>query len=313
MGLTIDSTGSKAKDRGMHIPKVPGQKIIALAGNPNVGKSTVFNQLTGMKQHTGNWPGKTVSNAWGYCSYQGEQYILADIPGAYSLMAVSAEEEVARDFICFGGADAVIVVCDATCLERNLNLVMQIAEIQGNVILCLNLMDEAKKKNIKVDFVKKEILDRKSETGKHQGVIAQIAAYQYAQVEDILNAAKEKALCERLVADLKIKISSLRQAVQNLSGGNQQKVVLAKCLATECDILMIDEPTRGIDVGAKQEIYKIMRALADSGKSIIMVSSEMPELIGMSDRIMVMRDGKIAGELYPEDYSQEAILNYASL
>lgn len=129
----------------------------------------------------------------------------------------------------------------------------------------------------------------------------------------ILNAAKEKALCERLVADLKIKISSLRQAVQNLSGGNQQKVVLAKCLATECDILMIDEPTRGIDVGAKQEIYKIMRALADSGKSIIMVSSEMPELIGMSDRIMVMRDGKIAGELYPEDYSQEAILNYASL
>ena len=101
--------------------------------------------------------------------------------------------------------------------------------------------------------------------------------------------------------------------MQNLSGGNQQKVVLAKCLATECDILMIDEPTRGIDVGAKQEIYKIMRALADSGKSIIMVSSEMPELIGMSDRIMVMRDGKIAGELYPEDYSQEAILNYASL
>lgn len=152
MGLTIDSTGSKAKDRGMHIPKVPGQKIIALAGNPNVGKSTVFNQLTGMKQHTGNWPGKTVSNAWGYCSYQGEQYILADIPGAYSLMAVSAEEEVARDFICFGGADAVIVVCDATCLERNLNLVMQIAEIQGNVILCLNLMDEAKKKNIDIDL-----------------------------------------------------------------------------------------------------------------------------------------------------------------
>lgn len=129
----------------------------------------------------------------------------------------------------------------------------------------------------------------------------------------IIHAGKEKALCEGLVADLKIKISSLRQAVQNLSGGNQQKVVLAKCLATECDVLMIDEPTRGIDVGAKQEIYKIMRELADSGKSIIMVSSEMPELIGMSDRIIVMREGKIAGELYPEEYSQETILNYASL
>ena len=156
MGLTIDSTGNKAKDRGMHIPKEPGQKIIALAGNPNVGKSTVFNQLTGMKQHTGNWPGKTVSNAWGYCTYQGEQYILADIPGAYSLMAVSAEEEVARDFLCFGEVDAVIVVCDATCLERNLNLVMQIAEIHENVVLCLNLMDEAEKKNIHIDLQRLE-------------------------------------------------------------------------------------------------------------------------------------------------------------
>ena len=106
---------------------------IALAGNPNVGKSTVFNELTGLNQHTGNWPGKTVTNAQGYTQYNGKGYILVDIPGTYSLMAHSAEEEVARDFLCFGGADAAVVVCDATCLERNINLVLQTLEILPRV------------------------------------------------------------------------------------------------------------------------------------------------------------------------------------
>ncbi len=126
--------------------------IIALAGNPNVGKSTVFNQLTGMRQHTGNWPGKTVANARGFCTYDSREYEIVDIPGCYSLMAHSAEEEIARDFICFGDMDAVVVVCDATCLERNLNLVLQILEVTGNVVVCVNLMDEAKKKNIQIDL-----------------------------------------------------------------------------------------------------------------------------------------------------------------
>lgn len=129
----------------------------------------------------------------------------------------------------------------------------------------------------------------------------------------LLRFSQEKTICDSLVGDLSIKINSLQQPVKNLSGGNQQKVVLAKCLATKCDILIIDEPTRGIDVGTKQEIYKIMRNLADRGKSIIMISSEMEELIGMSDRILVMRNGKITKELYPSEFSQEAILNYASL
>ena len=132
----------------------PNDKIIALAGNPNVGKSTVFNALTGMKQHTGNWPGKTVASAQGTTLYNGTNYILVDLPGTYSLMAHSAEEEIARDFICFGGADAAIVVCDATCLERNLNLVLQTIEITSHVIVCVNLMDEAKKKKIWIDFRK---------------------------------------------------------------------------------------------------------------------------------------------------------------
>lgn len=129
-------------------------KVIALAGNPNVGKSTVFNQLTGLNQHTGNWPGKTVANAQGYCTYQENGYVLVDIPGCYSLMAHSTEEEVARDFICFENPDAVIVVCDATCLERNLNLVLQILEVTKNVVVCVNLMDEARKKDIHINLDK---------------------------------------------------------------------------------------------------------------------------------------------------------------
>ena len=134
------------------IKQSPDAKVIALAGNPNVGKSTVFNNLTGMNQHTGNWPGKTVSNAQGYCSTEKHDYVMVDIPGTYSLMAHSAEEEVARNFICFGHPDLTVVVCDATCLERNLNLVLQTIEISSNVIVCVNLMDEAIRKNIHINL-----------------------------------------------------------------------------------------------------------------------------------------------------------------
>lgn len=126
--------------------------IIALAGNPNVGKSTVFNYLTGMNQHTGNWPGKTVANAQGKHQHRDIEFSIVDLPGTYSLLANSAEEEIARDFICFGHPSAVVVVCDATCLERNLNLALQIREITDKVVLCVNLLDEAAKKKIHVDL-----------------------------------------------------------------------------------------------------------------------------------------------------------------
>lgn len=153
MGLTNSSTGLKALDSNPQTKRKNSDDIvIALAGNPNVGKSTVFNGLTGMNQHTGNWPGKTVASADGICVTENNRYVLVDIPGTYSLMAHSVEEEVARNYLCFGEPDAVIVVCDATCLERNLNLVLQTIEISKNVIVCVNLMDEAKRKKIKINL-----------------------------------------------------------------------------------------------------------------------------------------------------------------
>ena len=153
MGLTASSTGIFALDSELVIKKKnPNDYVVAVAGNPNVGKSTLFNALTGMKQHTGNWPGKTVTNAQGYYKSKDKSYVLVDIPGTYSLLAHSPEEEVARNFICFSAPDAVVVVCDATCLERNLNLVLQTLEISENVIVCVNLLDEAKRKGIDINL-----------------------------------------------------------------------------------------------------------------------------------------------------------------
>lgn len=153
MGLTSGSTGLNALSGDFSVEKrSPDDKIIAFAGNPNVGKSSVFNALTGLHQHTGNWPGKTVATAQGYFSTEEFSYIPVDLPGTYSLLAHSQEEEVARNFICFGGADAAVAVCDATCLERSLNLALQVMEICPKTLICVNLMDEAKRHGITIDL-----------------------------------------------------------------------------------------------------------------------------------------------------------------
>lgn len=155
MGLTRHSTGLGSLKKIFAVKlDSPDDLVIALAGNPNTGKSTVFNSLTGLKQHTGNWPGKTVTNAQGKYRYKDRNFIMIDLPGTYSLFASSVEEEVARDFICFGQPQATVVVLDATCLERNLNLALQIIEITKNVVVCVNLLDEAQRKKIRVNLPK---------------------------------------------------------------------------------------------------------------------------------------------------------------
>lgn len=140
------------------IRKNPDDKVIAFAGNPNVGKSTLFNALTGLRQHTGNWPGKTVGLAQGYHEHDKQNFVLVDLPGTYSLMAHSQEEEIARDFIVSDDAEGVVVVCDATALERNLNLVLQIMLLTDKVVVCVNLLDEAKRKHISIHLEKLAVL-----------------------------------------------------------------------------------------------------------------------------------------------------------
>ncbi len=151
MGLTSQSSGKGVLREDYLASDKISDYVVALAGNPNTGKSTVFNALTGLKQHTGNWPGKTVVQAFGNYRHGQKQVTLVDLPGTYSLLANSPEEQVARDFICFAEPDATVIVVDATCLERNLNLVLQILEITPKSIVCLNLMDEAQRKKISLD------------------------------------------------------------------------------------------------------------------------------------------------------------------
>ncbi len=148
---TCDSCGTGKWGR-MGVDMGKWDYTVALAGNPNTGKSTIFNALTGLRQHTGNWPGKTVTRAEGGFRYADAGFKLVDLPGTYSLLSATPDEEVARDFILFGRPDVTVVVADASRLERNLNLVLQVLQITDRAVLCLNLMDEARASGLELDF-----------------------------------------------------------------------------------------------------------------------------------------------------------------
>lgn len=190
--------------------------IAALAGNPNTGKSTVFNALTGLRQHTGNWPGKTVTRAEGGFEYRDQRYKLVDLPGTYSLLATSIDEEIARDFILFGQPDVTVVVVDATRLERNLNLVLQVLEITGRVVISLNLMDEAKRHQLKIDHRR---------LARDLGVPVVPTAARYDRgMEELVQAISEVARGETVGDPFQVKYDhpELDQAVSELVGEIQE-------------------------------------------------------------------------------------------
>ena len=185
--------------------------VVALAGNPNTGKSTVFNNLTGLRQHTGNWPGKTVTRAEGGFGYNDYKFKLVDLPGTYSLLSTSTDEEVARNFILFGQPDVSVIVVDSTRLERNLNLVIQILEITDHAVVCLNMIDEAERYQIKID---------ERSLSKELGIpVIPAAARQGKGMDELIKAVYEVATGSYICKPHRIKniSSELNAAVENLS------------------------------------------------------------------------------------------------
>ncbi|MBU5485811.1 ferrous iron transport protein B [Clostridium sp. MSJ-11] len=211
MGLTNQSTGLFLMKDMLDIKIDPEKDIvIALAGNPNTGKSTLFNSLTGMKQHTGNWTGKTVTTAHGSYEYKDKNFILVDLPGTYSLLSNSAEEEIARDFICFGNPNATIVIADATCLERNLNLLLQTLEMTDKVVLCVNLIDEANRKKININL---------KELSNILGIpVVGTSARSGYGVDELMEAVYKVSKGEIITNPLKIKYNSfVEDTIEKLS------------------------------------------------------------------------------------------------
>ena len=185
--------------------------VVALAGNPNTGKSTVFNALTGLRQHTGNWPGKTVTRAEGGFEYGGHKYKMVDLPGTYSLLATSLDEEVARDFILFGQPDVTIVVVDATRLERNLNLVLQVLEITNRAVVALNLIDEARRHGLQID---------ERRLARDLGVpVVPMVARQSEGIPELIQAISEVAGGKTMGKPYRVKYDSpaLKRAVSQLT------------------------------------------------------------------------------------------------
>ncbi len=266
MGLTRSSMGSALLNDEFQIEK--RGRVVALAGNPNVGKSTVFNALTGLKQHTGNWPGKTIENATGYYEFRGKSYTLVDIPGTYSLLANSKEEEIARDFICFGDPDVSIVVADATCLERNLNLVLQTLEITDRVVVCLNLMDQANRNGIHIDTKKLSsllgvpVVETTARAGKGLKTLMET-------VEDVCaNPAAFRGYQVRYHAQIERALEILQPSLEKLLGQKMNARWMAlRLLEGEAVLLSSAEKKLGFSLSENPEIQsRLMQAKAVLGE-----------------------------------------------
>lgn len=243
------------------------RRTIVLAGNPNVGKSSVFNALTGLNQHTGNWPGKTVDCAQGKFIHNDISYTLVDLPGTYSLMAHSKEEEIARDFMIFEKLDGVIVVCDASCLERNLNLVLQTLEITKNVVVCVNLLDEAKRHRISVDLKKLEeklgipVIGTVAKQGK--GLSELIDA-----VEAVL-CTQENPVSVRYTSPIESALAILTPVIEKKINGINPRFVALRLLEENSELISEISDFQGADLASDNQITNSLtdakKVLSDAG------------------------------------------------
>lgn len=283
MGLTSKSMGLNVLTNEFLYKDNECDIVIALVGNPNVGKSTIFNELTGMNQHTGNWTGKTVASAFGKYNYNDENFILVDLPGTYSLTPNSKEEEVTRDFIGFYNPLVTVVVIDATSIERNLNLVFQSMEVADNVILCINLMDEAEKKNIKIDIdaLKKEL---------NIPVIA-ISARNKSELEkikrEIYNHSSEKNITPRKLkykSDIEHSITNIEICLNEIFKNKNNRWLSIKLLT---DKSIIDSIKSFLNYDITKNIL-LMKKIEDEKKKYEDISKEITKNIVLeAERIYI--------------------------